>query len=58
VKKDRTSTEVRLLDKQERVDEIARLLGGKTITESTIKLAEEMVERGRVKPFSVQGSTL
>ena len=30
VKKDRTSTEVRLLEKQERVDEIARMLGGKS----------------------------
>ena len=46
VKKDRTSTEVKLLDKQERVDEIARMLGGKTITEATIKHAEEMIARG------------
>jgi len=46
VKKDRTSTEVRLLDEKERVDEIARMLGGKTITEATLKHAEEMIERG------------
>jgi DNA repair protein RecN (Recombination protein N) len=46
VKKDRTSTEVRLLDEKERVDEIARMLGGKTITEATIRHAEEMIERG------------
>jgi DNA repair protein RecN (Recombination protein N) len=46
VKKDRTSTEVRLLDGQERVDEIARMLGGKTITEATLKHAGEMIERG------------
>ncbi len=46
VKKDRTSTEVKLLDKQGRVDELARMLGGKTITEATIKHAEEMIERG------------
>jgi DNA repair protein RecN (Recombination protein N) len=46
VKKDRTSTEVRLLEKQERVDEIARMLGGKSITEATIRHAEEMIERG------------
>jgi DNA repair protein RecN (Recombination protein N) len=45
VKKDRTSAEVRLLDEQERVDEIARMLGGRTITEATIKHAEEMIER-------------
>jgi DNA repair protein RecN (Recombination protein N) len=48
VKKERTNTEVRLLDEQERVDEIARMLGGKTITEATIKHAEEMIERGSV----------
>ena len=48
VKKDRTSTEVRLLEKQERVDEIARMLGGKSITEATIRHAEEMIERGSV----------
>ncbi len=47
VKKDRTSTEVRLLDKKERVDEIARMLSGKTITEATLRHAEEMIERGR-----------
>jgi DNA repair protein RecN (Recombination protein N) len=46
VKKDRTSTEVRLLDKQERVDEIARMLGGKTITDATITHAQEMIARG------------
>ncbi len=47
VKKDRTSTEVRLLDEKERVDEIARMLGGKTITEATIRHAEEMIEHGK-----------
>jgi DNA repair protein RecN (Recombination protein N) len=46
VKKDRTSTEVRLLDARERVDEIARMLAGKTVTEATIRHAEEMIERG------------
>jgi DNA repair protein RecN (Recombination protein N) len=46
IKKDRTSTEVRLLEAQERVDEIARMLGGKTITDATIKHAEEMIANG------------
>lgn len=46
VKQDRTNTEVRLLDTKERVNEIARMLGGKTITEATIKHAEEMIARG------------
>lgn len=48
VKKDRTSTEVRLLERKDRVDEIARMLGGKTITEATLKHAEEMIARGSV----------
>ena len=48
VKKNRTSAEVRLLDTKERVDEIARMLGGKTITEATLRHAEEMIERGRI----------
>ena len=45
VRKDRTSTEVRLLERAERVDEIARMLGGRTITDATIRHAEEMIER-------------
>ncbi len=46
VKKDRTSTEVRVLGRTERVDEVARMLGGRTITEATLKHAEEMLDRG------------
>jgi len=46
VQKDRTTTEVRLLEGQERVDEVARMLGGKTITDATLKHAGEMIERG------------
>ncbi len=46
VKKDRTITDVRLLDKQERVDEIARMLGGSTITDASIRHAKEMLYRG------------
>jgi DNA repair protein RecN (Recombination protein N) len=45
VKKERTSTDVTLLGRKERVDEVARMLGGKTITEATIQHAEEMIER-------------
>ncbi len=48
VKKDRTHTEVRLLGRKDRVDEIARMLGGKTITEATLKHAEEMIAQGSV----------
>ncbi|HWR73668.1 MAG TPA: DNA repair protein RecN, partial [Nitrospirota bacterium] len=46
VKKERTLTEVRLLEERDRVDEIARMLGGKTITEATLTHAAEMIERG------------
>jgi DNA repair protein RecN (Recombination protein N) len=46
VKNDRTTTVVRMLDDKERVDEIARMLGGKIITDATIKHAEEMIARG------------
>lgn len=45
IKKERTSTDVTLLDKKERVDEIARMLAGKTITEATLRHAAEMIER-------------
>ncbi len=44
---DRTSTEVRALEGSEQVDEVARMLGGKTITAATMKHAEEMIGRGR-----------
>jgi DNA repair protein RecN (Recombination protein N) len=47
VKKDRTSAEVRRLDPKERVDEVARMLGGRTITEATLRHAEEMIGRAR-----------
>jgi DNA repair protein RecN (Recombination protein N) len=46
VRNDRTAAEMRLLDERERIDEIARMLGGKTITDATIRHAEEMIERG------------
>jgi DNA repair protein RecN (Recombination protein N) len=45
VKQDRTSTEVKVLDRAERVDEVARMLGGRTITDATLKHAEEMLSR-------------
>ena len=39
----RTLTSVSELDKDGRVREIARIIGGETITEKTIKAAEEMI---------------
>lgn len=41
--KTRTVTEVFPLNKEQKIDEVARLLGGKRITEATIKNAEELI---------------
>ena len=38
---------IRTLEESERVDEIARMLGGRKITESTRKHAEEMLGSGK-----------
>ncbi len=40
---DTTQTRVERLSAQQRVDEIARMLGGQTITDSTLRHAEEML---------------
>ena len=41
--KERTATTVTLLDKEETVREIARLLGGMNITETTLESARELL---------------
>ena len=41
---DKTTTSLKTLKADQRVDEIARMLGGKTITEQTRRHAEEMLE--------------
>ena len=46
VRKDRTITSVRALSQTERVEEIARMLGGKSVTPVTRRHAEEMLEKG------------
>jgi DNA repair protein RecN (Recombination protein N) len=46
ISRGRTSTKVNKLKEQERVEEIARMLGGVKITDRTIRHAEEMV-RGK-----------
>jgi DNA repair protein RecN (Recombination protein N) len=45
-RKGRTVTQVARLDDGARVEEIARMLGGSTITETAIKHAREMVAQG------------
>ena len=41
-----TSSSVRRLTRDERIEELARMLGGVTITENTLAHAQEMLERG------------
>jgi DNA repair protein RecN (Recombination protein N) len=48
VNKNSTTTMIATLDKQQRVDEIARMLGGIQITEQTRSHAKEMIERAQV----------
>jgi DNA repair protein RecN (Recombination protein N) len=43
IKKGSTRTDIRNLDASERVEELARMLGGATITKKTIQRAEEMI---------------
>lgn len=48
VNKNTTSTAIQVLDNKQRVDEIARMLGGIQITEQTRSHAREMIERAQV----------
>jgi len=45
----RTVSAIRKLDDTERIGEIARMLGGLSITETTLEHAAEMVERARLR---------
>jgi DNA repair protein RecN (Recombination protein N) len=44
VKKGSVRTDIKHLDTQERIQELARMLGGATITDKTIQRAEEMIQ--------------
>ena len=46
VERGRTVTEVKVLGADERVEEVARMLGGETITEAARRHAREMVKQG------------
>ena len=48
-KKSVTHTQVQPLDPEERIDELARMLGGMTITEQTQKMAQEMWQQAQAK---------
>ena len=45
--KDTTVTEIKQLDNQQRIDEVARMLGGIEITDQTLSHAKEMIERAQ-----------
>ncbi|MEJ2391308.1 MAG: DNA repair protein RecN [Gammaproteobacteria bacterium] len=45
--KDTTVTEIKQLDNQQRIDEVARMLGGIEITDQTLSHAKEMLEKAR-----------
>lgn len=47
VKQGRTQTEVRLLERSDRVEEIARMLSGEKLTETSLKHAEQLLEISR-----------
>ena len=47
VKGDRTVTDVKTLDEKGRVNEIARILGGEDISDTTLKNAQELIEKAR-----------
>lgn len=44
---DRTVTQVKSLDENGRINEIARILGGENISETTLKNAAELIEKAR-----------
>ena len=39
------NTQIRLLNKEERIEQIAQMLGGNNPTSSTIRTAKEMIEK-------------
>jgi len=40
-------TDIKQLDSQQRIDEVARMLGGIEITDQTLSHAKEMIERAQ-----------
>jgi DNA repair protein RecN (Recombination protein N) len=47
VKQGRTQTEVRLMEREDRVEEIARMLSGEKLTDTSLKHAEQLLEMSR-----------
>ena len=46
VKDGRTYTRVSALDRQQRIRELARIIGGEPVTEATMRSAQEMLDAG------------
>jgi DNA repair protein RecN (Recombination protein N) len=46
---DRTVTSVAVLGKEERVREIARMLGGESVTETSLQHAQELIKQARTR---------
>jgi DNA repair protein RecN (Recombination protein N) len=47
VKQGRTQTEIRLMEAPQRVEEIARMLSGAKLTDTSLKHAEHLIEMSR-----------
>jgi len=47
VKQGRTQTEIRLMEAPQRIEEIARMLSGAKLTDTSLKHAEHLIEMSR-----------
>jgi DNA repair protein RecN (Recombination protein N) len=56
VTKGRTRTSIDLLGDEDRIKEIARMLGGEKITQATLEHAREMLERQSTRPGTEEGT--
>jgi DNA repair protein RecN (Recombination protein N) len=52
--KDTTRTRIRTLAEEERIDELARMLGGIRITQQTREHAREMLQQGQAETDTAQ----
>ena len=55
LKNKRTSTKITLLDDDNRVDELARMLAGESVTDETLAFAKGLLEKGKGKRLKVKG---
>ena len=55
LKNKRTSTKITLLDDDNRVDELARMLAGESVTDETLAFAKGLLEKGKGERLKVKG---